>query len=295
MNSLECDQLNSSPPNVSDTDEDDLSASADARLSGSVERLSRVPGAVPRDSLMHVLIPPSAIAFDSFGLDESVTMFPEEFAQVARASESRRGEYGEVRACARRALYELGFPAAPILRGTAGAPIWPAGVAGSMTHCSGYRCAAVAQHSTVQAIGIDAEVHGPLPSGVIDLISTASERAHLQNLTQAHPRIAWDCLLFSAKESVYKAWFPAMRSWLDFKDVAVRFSPGTECFEATFMRQTLITSSHPHGTVTGRFAVKSGLVLTAVTVLTCDRSSKCSVCLGSGGAGPAGANSKQIR
>ena len=37
-------------------------------------------------------------------------------------------------------------------------------------------------------------------------------------LTCSQPNISWDRLTFSAKESVYKAWFPTYGKWLDFTD-----------------------------------------------------------------------------
>lgn len=40
----------------------------------------------------------------------------------------------------------------------------------------------------------------------------------LRRLADDHPGIHWDRLLFSAKESVYKAWFPLTAKWLDFTE-----------------------------------------------------------------------------
>lgn len=42
-------------------------------------------------------------------------------------------------------------------------------------------------------------------------------------LTCSQPNISWDRLTFSAKESVYKAWFPTYGKWLDFTDCEVMF------------------------------------------------------------------------
>ncbi|MGQ4485691.1 4'-phosphopantetheinyl transferase superfamily protein [Streptomyces sp. SAS_281] len=49
----------------------------------------------------------------------------------------------------------------------------------------------------------------------------AEERRHLARLARAHPLVAWDSVLFSARESVYKAWFPLTGRWLGFLDRAV--------------------------------------------------------------------------
>src|SRR4051794_5603406 len=123
-------------------------------------------------------------------------IFPAEAAIVASAVAKRRDEFTTVRHCARLALAELGVPPAPILRGVRGAPVWPDGIVGSMTHCAGYRGAAVARSGEAAGIGIDAEVHGPLPTGVLDLVSSEQERAHLAELALLRPAVQWERLLF---------------------------------------------------------------------------------------------------
>ncbi|MFE7675750.1 4'-phosphopantetheinyl transferase superfamily protein [Streptomyces albidoflavus] len=65
-------------------------------------------------------------------------------------------------------------------------------------------------------LGIDAEPGLPLPSGVLEAITHPAELARLRALDRAAPgRAPWGQLLFSAKESAYKAWFPLGRR-LDF-------------------------------------------------------------------------------
>ena len=55
------------------------------------------------------------------------------------------------------------------------------------------------------ALGLDAEPNEALPDGVLDMIALEDEKARLAELTAAAPAVCWDRLLFSAKESVYKA------------------------------------------------------------------------------------------
>src|SRR5690349_19867240 len=99
------------------------------------------------------------------------TLFAEEAERVAKAVTKRRREFATVRHCARQALAELGIQPVALLNGERGAPKWPAGVVGSMTHCAGYRAAAVALDTVIHTIGIDAEPHGPLPEGVEGMIA----------------------------------------------------------------------------------------------------------------------------
>ncbi|SEC24489.1 4'-phosphopantetheinyl transferase [Streptomyces sp. TLI_105] len=148
-------------------------------------------------------------------------LFAEEEALMARATPGRRCEFATARLCAHRALAALGVTAAPLLRGRRGAPAWPAGTVGSITHCAGYRGAAVASATRFLGLGIDAEPHAPLPSGVREEVVCGPEEARLRELAARRPDIAWDRLLFSAKESVYKAWSGYGGAWLGFEDAEV--------------------------------------------------------------------------
>src|ERR1022692_2231466 len=75
------------------------------------------------------------------------------------------------------ALARLGLPPVPIVPGLRGAPQWPSGIVGSMTHCAGYRASAVARMQDMLILGLDAEPDHRLPDGVLDAIATADERA----------------------------------------------------------------------------------------------------------------------
>ncbi|MFG1949346.1 4'-phosphopantetheinyl transferase [Nonomuraea sp. NPDC048826] len=204
---------------------------------------------------------PDVVGVEAFADDLDVPLFPEEEALLTRSVEKRRREFTTVRACARAALGRLDVPPSPILPGLRGAPIWPSGIVGSMTHCDGYRACAVARKTEVLTLGIDAEPNRPLPDGVLDTVSDAAERAWIAGLLRADPRISWDRLLFSAKEAVYKAWFPLTRRWLGFEDATVTVRPD----ERTFHARLLVDG--PVSGFTGRWTVSRGLVVTAIRVL----------------------------
>lgn len=222
-------------------------------------------------------------AVDPAGVESLVetaeaALFPEEREHVANAVAKRRAEFAAVRRCAREALRELGFPPVPILPGEKREPIWPEGVVGSMTHCLGYCAAAVARAGDVDVLGIDAEVHAPLPEGVFQLIALDTEQERLAALaalpvsavsnasaTLGGGPVHWDRVLFSAKESVYKAWFPMTRRWLGFEEADIDLRPdGT--FAATLLTAVSDAPDAPRG-FTGRWAVSGGLTATAVGAL----------------------------
>jgi 4'-phosphopantetheinyl transferase EntD len=74
---------------------------------------------------------------------------------------------------------------------------------GSLTHCTGYRAAAVAHRRGVLTVGIDAEPHEPLPPDVAGAITLDKDLVGLAELTAAGSAVCWDRVLFCAKETVY--------------------------------------------------------------------------------------------
>jgi 4'-phosphopantetheinyl transferase EntD len=161
------------------------------------------------------------VSAELFGDVTDPVLFAEEVALVTGAASERRREFGTVRHLARTALREIGVPPAPILPDSEGAPGWPDGVVGSITHCPGYRAVMVARADAVPSIGLDAEPHEALDSATLDLVAGPAERCHLEVLAADRPDLHWGRILFSAKEAVYKAWFPITRQWLDFADVSI--------------------------------------------------------------------------
>ena len=192
-------------------------------------------------------------------------LYPEEEILVSRAAPARRQEFTTVRACGRDALAKLGLPPAPIVPGPLGAPTWPAGVVGSMTHCAGYRAAAVARTTEFCSVGVDAEPNEPLPPEVLDLVAGEGERAWVAELLAARPDVSWDRLLFSAKETVFKTWCPLTQRWLDFTQATITVDPRGRTFSAWLM-VSAVQPANPPLSFTGRWLARDGLVLTAIAV-----------------------------
>jgi enterobactin synthetase component D / holo-[acyl-carrier protein] synthase len=213
------------------------------------------------------ILPSRVTAAESFGDDAAAELLPQERAFVARATESRRREFATARACARTALAQLGRLPDPVLPGPGGAPQWPDGVTGSITHCAGYRAAAVGLTRDIASLGVDAEPNEILPDhGMLELIALDQERVRLGELAECMPGICWDRLLFCAKESVYKAWFPLARCWLGFEsaDIVIDARGGT------FTSRLLVPGPLVNGVrltqMSGRWLADKGLLVTAVVV-----------------------------
>jgi 4'-phosphopantetheinyl transferase EntD len=218
------------------------------------------------------LLPQTVVTVEAYGNEDADTpLYPEEAALVTRAVAKRRREFAVVRSCARRAMEKLGVPPQPVLPGERGAPRWPAGLAGSMTHCDGYCAAALVRATDLASLGIDAEVHGPLPEGVLPAVSLPAEAERLRRLAAHRPGVHWDRLLFSAKESVYKAWFPLTGEWLDFTeaDIEISADPGDRprgTFRATLLVPGPRVGGRRLGHFDGHWIADRGLVATTVAV-----------------------------
>ena len=193
-------------------------------------------------------------------------LFPAEREVLTRAVAKRRAEFSTVRACARQALAQLGLPPVPIVPGERGAPQWPDGVVGTMTHCDGYRAAALAPASRAIGIGVDAEPHGPLPDGVLGLVSLPAERERLAELAAARPDLHWDRLLFTVKESVYKVWFPITRQWLDFAGASVTIEPAEQTFTAELQVPGPTVNGAELKRLRGSYLIADGLVISAIVL-----------------------------
>jgi 4'-phosphopantetheinyl transferase EntD len=222
--------------------------------------------------MIGTLLPATVATAEAFGDDPAATLFAAEEATLARAVDKRRREFTTGRVCAHRALATLGVTPVPILPGERREPLWPPGVIGSITHCDGYRAAAVARTGDLLTVGIDAEPNAPTPPGVIASVALPAEREMLDRLLLAAPTVSWDRLLFSAKESVYKSWYPMTRRWLGFEDAELTVAPDTGDGHAGGFTVRLLVALPPTpagaalGRLRGRFLVQDGLIVTAIAL-----------------------------
>ncbi|HEX3945327.1 MAG TPA: 4'-phosphopantetheinyl transferase superfamily protein [Rhizomicrobium sp.] len=216
--------------------------------------------------MIEQLLPSGVVAVEAFEDMVGEAAFPGEEDLVVSVVECRRREFITSRRCAREALARLGYPPVPIRSGPRREPQWPTGVVGSITHTMGFRAAAVAPMRVLASLGIDAEPNQPLPGGVEERITVRGEPKMLTALSRSFPGTQWGRLLFSAKESVYKAWYPLTGRWLGYEDASLTIDPAGK-FDAKLLvddistdGELLLTELH------GRFLVARGLVTTAVAV-----------------------------
>ena len=164
--------------------------------------------ALPGVAVGHRLISPG---------DEHALLKEEVPALAASVVKVRRAS-GAARIVARQLLTQLGYANCALPKGPAGAPVWPAGIVGSLAHDSRVAVAAVGMRADVGALGIDVEPAECLPSELLDLVVTPQERLNLGD------DVYRGRLLFVAKEAVYKAVYPLDQTFLEHHDVEINLS-----------------------------------------------------------------------
>ena len=189
-------------------------------------------------------------------LDESLpapALPAEEAAFVAQAVEKRRAEFARGRSCARAACATLGVSGQIIPVGQRRAPIWPASLVGSITHCRGLVAAAVGDRARFRGIGLDAEPRETLSPELTARVASISEREEAEAWVSVDSGIQGR-LIFSAKEVVYKCVYPLTGTELDFQDVAIRFEGHEGSFRAEPV--TALARQLPEITaIEGRYAI----------------------------------------
>jgi 4'-phosphopantetheinyl transferase EntD len=209
-----------------------------------------------------VAVERGAIRAEDAGLDEVPELYPVEEKLIAGASERRRREFAEARWCAREALRRLGVAPGAIPATPDGAPVWPEGVVGSITHKGGYRAAVVVRREDLAGIGIDAEPDQRLPEGVLETIASPAELDRVEALLERSPGIAWDRLLFCAKEAAVKAAQPLGLGLAGVRSVRVTLE--LEAVGRTF--SALAGAAETTRPIEGRWASTSGLLLSVASV-----------------------------
>jgi len=121
------------------------------------------------------------------------------------------------RLCAERALDRAGAPGQAVPRGDHGEPVWPAGVAGSITHTDITAHALVTRRADGAGLGIDSEhlVDADAQRAIAHVCCSPRERARWLEGIDSRLRTT---LLFAAKEAIYKAAWPAVHRFIDFDE-----------------------------------------------------------------------------
>jgi enterobactin synthetase component D len=182
-------------------------------------------------------------------------------SHLARAREVRLREHLAGRFCAAEALRDAHAAEIGVGVGADGAPCWPAGFVGSITHTASFACAAVARAGRLRSLGIDSE---PLLTQdalreITPLLLVDGEEAWLRG----DDRLAMATLVFSAKESLYKCLRPLAGVFFELTDARVEGPDGPGGRWRIRLLRDL--PGFPRGlALSGRHHVAGGMVHTAV-------------------------------
>lgn len=211
---------------------------------------------------MHISLPLPNVSMVSFSdqLTEADLAFdPALYQPELSAMEANGARYREFllgRHAAHRALCQSGDWQASLCRigrDEFGAPQWPEGATGSISHSRGTYVAAAASRSDYLSLGIDVEAaRGPGLARAINRLCKSEGDANHPNPT----------VLFSAKEAIYKAVHPHIGGHLWFTDFTVEQFGADGTFFWSF-------NPNPNVRGAGYFLELEGAVLTCVA-LPCD-------------------------
>jgi 4'-phosphopantetheinyl transferase EntD len=202
------------------------------KIDNASNRLGTPPAPHGFETAMHDVPPPSTPSQPSpaadrlvddalsavrqnFGID--LTLFP--------VPADRGGQSAAVRAAAAGLLRARGVAEPHIGRSNEGAPLWPAGWTGSLSHSRTRGAAAIAPATALRSLGIDLEDPQRMKKKLWPYLMSPPELAGLDTLTEsaANRRVA---AVFSAKEAIYKTLAPLGGRVPGFKEVELRWSSG---------------------------------------------------------------------
>ncbi len=195
-------------------------------------------------------------------------LFPKFVAQRSVTLDrcSRDTEFLAGRLCARAALAELCGGAMDISLpiGDSGAPVWPRGFIGSISHAAGLVSAVVAPAARARGIGFDIEAITPESTArtILDDLATVEETTLAQD---GHSEIAPGVTaLFSLKEAVFKCLYPIVRTYFDFRDVTVESLDLKSGRARVRLVSPVLTGQLGEIVLDGRVAVSGGIIFAGV-------------------------------
>lgn len=140
------------------------------------------------------------------------------YQSLQRAAPKRKAEFVAGRLMAMKALAYIDKPTMDIEIGQHRAPIWPSGVVGSISHHSSIAmsCATLANHYCCLGLDIETVIPESQAQQIQALVCNDDELA-LQP-SSGLSLAEFVTLLFSAKESLFKAVYPRLKRYLEFSD-----------------------------------------------------------------------------
>ena len=188
--------------------------------------------------------------------DYSASLLPPEQKEATQFKGRRSDHFSSGRYAARCAQIDLGLTPSPI--GKDGrVPIWPRGLVGAISHDSMYAGAMVS--NGFRGVGIDFEKSDRVQEKLFKKLFSSSEIENIRDLPNGAATI-----MFSAKESIYKAIYPILRRYVGFHEVEIKLDWEAKTFDVQYvgkeMTQVMVLTRG------GCWAISGGHVLTVFWV-----------------------------
>jgi enterobactin synthetase component D len=204
---------------------------------------------------LHPLLVPAGVTMVCIGRD-----------RAAR----RQADFLGGRHCARESLRACAPELAdtPIGVGRHREPLWPAGIVGSIAHASSYVVAAAARRRDARAVGIDVApwLDDAAPQRIGSSIAVADELEAIRHDDWSLARRL--TLVFSAKESIYKALFPLAQCVFGFEHARLGNIEPDDAISGRFDAHLTMPLAHlpANMPLSGRYECRDDAVLTTLVL-----------------------------
>lgn len=203
--------------------------------------------------------------FEQALFSELTIQLPEE---LINAVAKRKSEFLAGRYCVKQLAKRLKIPGADSIEVKIGphrAPIWPLGTLGSITHNTSTALCLLSNDASVGALGLDIEniVAEELMGSISGQVCSQQEIELL--LSKGFDHCEAFTLVFSAKESIFKALYPMVSTYFDYKEAILKGVDSSNhrmCFQLndSFAKKYSLTHE-----LNVDFILEGGVVLTLVT------------------------------
>jgi 4'-phosphopantetheinyl transferase EntD len=214
------------------------------------------------------LFPAPVVAVELTGEAPPTVLTSVELKFISHCAQKRIQDFTRGRACARRALSELGIVDFSLLSGAKREPLWPESITGSITHTAGFAAAVVARRADIASIGVDCEVIESVDEELWERICTPAEQERLGRLPVVERR-RQAALIFAAKEAFYKCQFARSHEWVGFEEVNIEPAdwPASAGSLRVIPQNALPVTDGWVASLVGRFQFRDRWVVTGVTAL----------------------------
>ena len=129
---------------------------------------------------------------------------------------------------------------------------------GAITHSTDFAAAILS--CDVLSVGLDIERLGRIKEKLYDKFFTPSELASINEVTD----LEVETIIFSAKESIYKAIYFIVQRYVNFKEGELTLNPGNSTFSVSYIGENMMSLRNLE--TRGYWSVCKDHVLTAVEI-----------------------------